>query len=581
MRTRLFLVSLALLVVGLAAAELWIVPRLERAEAERNEDLLGRMARAASDALETAGPDGDAQAIARRLSENLGARITYLAADGAVLGDGAVADGEISHLENHRERPEVKAALAGRVGTSSRLSATTSDPYFYLALPADRGARGVITRVAIPLALLHARSAELRRSLVLAALAGLLVAGSLSTLAARLVASPLREMTEVARAIADGRFSGRVDASGSDDLGKLGAALNEMSRSLSHTLAALTSERDLLGAVLDGMSEGVLVTDRDERVVRVNRALAAHLGITIAAGPMPLLEATRRPEIVDHVRAVRASGRPARRELNLGGAAERSFLVSSSPIAGDSVVTVLLEVTERRRLERVRQDFVANVSHELRTPVATLQAAGETLLDSNLDPGRARELTAMVARNAERLGNLVTDLLALARLDAGELDLALVHLEVRPVAARVVDARAAAAAAKRLRVEFDIASGVEVTADERALEQALANLIDNAIRYTPEGGRIGIAIEDTSTSRRLVVWDTGPGIESRHRERIFERFYRVDPGRSRELGGTGLGLAIVRHLVEAMGGKVSVDARPGGGSKFWIELPAGGRDLRP
>jgi two-component system phosphate regulon sensor histidine kinase PhoR len=578
-RGRLFLVSLTLVALALGSSEWLMVQRVKRNGTERATAELVRFAAAAAETLAAAGSGADPDAIAHRLTRKTGIRVTYIAGDGLVLGDGEVAPIDLARVKNHAARPEVAQAIAGNTGSATRRSATVGIRFLYVALPAgERG--GVITRVAAPLTGIEAEVARLRRSLLSAALAGLLVAAALSSLAAWLVARPLREMTAVARELAGRRFTLRARAAANDEMGTLAAALNTLSSDLERTLGDLTRERDLLGAVLNAMTDGVLVTDSGGRILRVNPALARQLGIDAGpegGEPRSVLEALRSPALAGHVDDVLERREATSLEVEFPGPPARTYRLSSSPLPGQGgAVTVFHDVTEVRRLERIRRDFVANVSHELRTPVAALQAAGETLSAGALaDPEHAPVFLAIIARNAERLGALVSDLLALARLESGQLDLNLETLAPRPLASHVLASLARGIGEKRLAAKNEIHAELRVRADARALEQILVNLLDNAVKYTPEGGSLGVsALPAAQGQVRFVVWDTGSGIEPRHRERIFERFYRVDPGRSLTLGGTGLGLSIVKHLVEALGGTAGVEGRDGGGSRFWFTLPA-------
>ena len=573
-RGKLFLLSVLLVAVAMGAAELLVIPRLEAFEVTQEAGNLERLGRAAADALGGATTIEEVDTIADRMTALLGVRVSYIAADGTVIGDGDVATADLAQVENHATRPEVMAARAGHIGSASRQSTTVGLRFLYLALPASAPG-GVITRVALPLTEVDRAIADLRRLILVTAGLGLLVAAILSSLTMHFLSGPLREMTRAAQALAERRFDEVVRVRSHDELGAMAGALNRLAGDLQHTLGDLTAERDLLSAVLEGMVEGVLVSDTASRVIATNPAVCRQLGIAPSSGQATILELTRNPELAEQTRKVVASGAPLSSEVELPGPPPRFLRMSSAPLAGSrGTVTVFHDVSELRRLERVRRDFVANVSHELRTPVAALQAAGETLRDGALDDREsARQFVDIIARNAERLGRLVSDLLDLARLDSGQLDLKLDVVAVRPVVDRVLEGLAPRLSAKRMTAANEVPAALSVRADARGLEQMLANYLDNATRYTPEGGSLGVETTVTNGFIRIVVWDTGPGLMPHHRERVFERFYRVDPGRSRELGGTGLGLAIVKHLVEAMGGKAGVDERQGGGSRFWFTLP--------
>jgi two-component system phosphate regulon sensor histidine kinase PhoR len=323
------------------------------------------------------------------------------------------------------------------------------------------------------------------------------------------------------------------------------------------------------------MTDGVLVVGRDRRIVLTNPALRAML----LTGPEPVgkyvLQVIRHAELAELLQRV-AEGAASELEIDVTGLMPRRLLVRAVNLQREpgGVLAVFVDVTELRRLESVRRDFVANASHELRSPLTTVRAAAETLAQVKDDPEGAARFIELIGRNAERLENLIDDMLELSRIESRELELHIEPLNLRGVAERLVAQHLHRADLKRMKLESSITDGARVCADRRALEHALGNLVDNAIKYCPEGARVTIAAAPGDGLVRVSVSDTGPGIPPEHLPRLFERFYRVDPGRSRELGGTGLGLSIVKHLVEAMGGTVSAENRPGGGAVFSFTLKA-------
>jgi two-component system, OmpR family, phosphate regulon sensor histidine kinase PhoR len=326
-----------------------------------------------------------------------------------------------------------------------------------------------------------------------------------------------------------------------------------------------------LQEIVDGIPDGAGVLDSRGRLVIVNKALDELVGAGRAQG-RTLLEITRSGELGGAAeRAVAGTG--VHGEFNVVSL-DKVLLVTLSPLSDRRALAVLRDLTEHKRLEAIRRDFIANASHELRTPVTAISGAVETLLSSGqrLDPS-ARQFVEMIARHGERLSRLTRELLDLSCLEAGDFRLELGPIELGPLCAAVLDLVRARAEEKRITLGFDGPPGLRALGDRRALEQILVNLLDNAVKYTPAGGRITVLTDGTGTSVVLSVLDTGPGIEPRHRARIFERFYRADLGRAREDGGTGLGLAIVKHLAQAQGGQVGVESGQGG-SRFWVKLPA-------
>ena len=324
--------------------------------------------------------------------------------------------------------------------------------------------------------------------------------------------------------------------------------------------------------VLAGIDEGVLAIDKALRITVVNRAARELLGLTESSIGRPLVEAVQITAL--HNLVAQSVTGPHSTEMNMGTNPDRIIDARARPLAAGGVVVMMLDVTELRRLAAVRRDFVTNVSHELRTPVGVIRAGADALLNGGLDdPEAGRRFASALSRNAERLGNLVDDLLDLSRIEASRYRVESARLAVSSIADRVAESLRARAEVRGVVIDVQIDGEVAVTADETALDQVLVNLVDNAIKYGDANGRVEIAATIEDERVRIEVRDDGAGIRQKDAARVFERFYRVDPGRSREAGGTGLGLSIAKHLVEAMGGTIGVQARLPRGSVFWIELP--------
>lgn len=578
---KLFLYSLVLIGVSVIAAETYLSRALETAITQRiRADLLvrarliaQRVGPVAAEARTAAG----LEALAGELARAAGVRVTLIDGKGVVVGDSDVAAAELPKVENHAGRPEVAGALARGVGSSVRYSATVDRQMMYVAVPIPaQGAAPGTARVALPLTEVEQAISSMRKSLGAGALIALFVVLAISVYAARLTSRKLREVTDAATSMAAGDLATRIRASGHDEIAALGRALDQLADSLSRSLSELRAERDLLTGVLSSMSEGVLVVSSAGRIVLTNPALRAMLLIGQDALGKSVLQVIRNADLKQVLERA-AGGSVSEAELELGGLMPRRALVRAAtlPDAPGGVLAVFVDVTELRRLESVRRDFVANASHELRSPLTTVRAAAETLRTVENDAGATQRFIGLIERNSERLENLVDDLLELSRIESRELKLDLEPLDLAAVVERTLAQHAHRAQMKGITLAHDMSGAPGVRADRRALEHALGNLVDNALKYCPEGAsvRISAAIEDGHV--RVAVADTGPGIPPEHLPRLFERFYRVDAGRSRELGGTGLGLAIVKHLVEAMGGTVSVVSRPGAGSTFSFTLRRG------
>ena len=386
----------------------------------------------------------------------------------------------------------------------------------------------------------------------------------------------LRHVMRVVARLATGDLTARARLPVDGELGELGRLVDEAAARGEHTTAELRQEGDRFGRALAAMREGVLLLDGKGRVTLANPAVRGLLGLGPDVTGRTLVEATRRAPLLRLLDEARTLPEGVSREFDAGDLSPRRLLVRAAPLT-DGMLAVLIDVTHLRRLESHRREFVANVSHELRTPIAAVRGAAETLHTAlETDAAAAAEFAEIILRNALRLQHLVDDLLDLAQIEARTSPLDPESVLVAATIDAVLASLHARAAAKGVRLLTDVAADLAVRAERRALEQVLANLVDNALKYSVAGEPVVVGAMPVTGSRpprvRLYVRDAGPGIEARHVERLFERFYRVDAGRSRTAGGTGLGLAIVKHLTEAMGGSVGVVSEPGRGSEFWVEL---------
>jgi two-component system phosphate regulon sensor histidine kinase PhoR len=356
-----------------------------------------------------------------------------------------------------------------------------------------------------------------------------------------------------------------------DEIRQLAEWVNFLADDAERSHRGLARERELLSTIADGLTQGVLAIDEERKIELINLAARTMLGVTSSPVGEPLIEFVRLPqlfELIDSDEALSA-------EVELPGGVKTLIRVAHK-YGGAGRVLLLEDVTNVRKLETVRRDFVANVSHELRTPVAVIRANAETLLGgAKDDPVMAAKLMDGLHRNAERLARILADLLDLSRLDAGQYRLEVSPVPVRALAEQSLAAVETQAAKREVKIELSLGDDLVVMADPKALDQILVNLIDNAIKYTGQAGSVVVGARVDGDAIRIEVRDDGPGIAPKHRERVFERFYRADPSRSREAGGTGLGLSIVKHLVESMDGEVGVEPNTPSGSIFWLRLPRG------
>ncbi|MBX3197819.1 MAG: PAS domain-containing protein [Labilithrix sp.] len=416
-----------------------------------------------------------------------------------------------------------------------------------------------------------------------ALLAGAFAGALVSELSVRWFDESVRPLTDVARRMQDGDLSVRARVGKSEDVGQLGAAFDQLAGSFSRTVGELRGERDLVSRILDGMQEGVLLLDKEGKVALMNPALREMLLISADVIGQPLLEVVRHAELKELLDKARTTKSTCSGEVELGGLKPRRLLVRGTAFTqhAGGLLAVFFDVTDIRRLESLRRDFVANVSHELRTPVTAVLSAAETLdIALEKDPEGARRFLGIIERNAARLQGLIEDLLDLSRIESRELKLRPERFGFEPFALHLVGLFRDRADKKRIAIRLECPAGdaLELELDRRALEQVLTNLVDNAVKYCAEGSTVVLRGERSESGTRLLVEDDGPGIEDKHMVRLFERFYRVDAGRSREMGGTGLGLSICKHLVEAMGGSIHVKSAVGKGTTFEVRFPdTGGR----
>jgi two-component system phosphate regulon sensor histidine kinase PhoR len=542
-------------------------------------DSVQRRAVLTRDALRGRAGEGDEalQQLVQRLAEDAGARVTLIGADGRVRADSARDPGG---MDNHGDRPEVLQAREHGVGVAARDSQTLGQRMLYVAVRADDlGPDVAFVRAALPMDTVEDQVRSLDR-IVWAAAGGAGVAAlAVAFWLARRTVRPLAELTDAARLIAAGGYGHKVYAAGPDEIGALARTFNRMSARLAAQFAQLEEDRQQLRAILSGMVEGVVALGPDERILFVNDRAARLLELQAqAAVGRRLWEVVRVRGLQDMVRRAMAGPEPHQEELRWNSPSLRSLTVHAARLAsGGGAVLVLHDTTDLRRLERVRQDFVANVSHELKTPLSVIKACVETLLDGAADdPAHRDRFLERIGDQADRLYALILDLLSLARIESGEEAFELRAVPLGPAVAECLERHRARAGAKGQLLLAEPppgADGLAAHVDEEALGQILDNLVDNAVKYTPDGSRITVRWRDEGEQVRLEVEDNGPGIPEADLPRIFERFYRVDKARSREMGSTGLGLAIVKHLTQAMKGGVRAASRVGYGTTFVVSLP--------
>ncbi|MCI0369871.1 MAG: ATP-binding protein, partial [candidate division NC10 bacterium] len=524
------------------------------------------------------------QELADQSAAKVRARVTVIAAGGAVLGDSERSLEGAEAMENQAGRPEVRAALAGEIGSHIRRSRTLDVEMLYVAIPVpDGGSVQGVLRLALPVTEVPQAVAAVRWTVTVGGVLALALALAVGFFLSRRVTRPVGEMRATALRMAEGDFDRQAPVGGTGEIAELGAALNRMASRFKEKIQDLDGERGKLAAVLDGMAEGVIAVDPRGRILLLNPAARTMFNLQgETAEGRPFLEAIRQKALLDLLETCRAyaPGETCRREVELGPPIGRILEAHVAPVRfgaeGRGSLLVLHDITALRHLEQVRKEFVANVSHELRTPLTSIRGYLETLLDGGLeDPAHARRFLEVAHTHTERLSRLVDDLLQLSDIETGKLILKPAPVGLHEVAAHVLAIFDSPAGQKRLVLENHVPSDLSVQADRDRLAQILVNLVDNAVKYTPEGGRIAVgATQSPGGFVEVRVADTGMGIPSTDLPRLTERFYRVDKARSRELGGTGLGLAIVKHLVQAHGGELEIDSELNRGTTVRITLPA-------
>jgi len=571
-RRRTLVLSAGVLAASLFLVALWLRGSVDapRMEAERDRVLRtwyagARLLSVEEDLLR------DPARAAVELGDLLGLRVTLVEEGGRVLGDSGVPGGDVTGMENHGARPEIRAAWAGGVELAERPSPTQGIPTLYVAGVVQlEGEAPLVLRVASPVGDLRGPLDHAPRILLIVGLGGVLALGAVILSGG--VDGPLRRsagsLEDGVAAVVTGEAAGLppVDRL-APELAGVGTAIQRLVDEARGRTREVTRERDELLSIVDSIAEGVVALTEDARVLRMNRAAVDLLEISRPAPFAPIGTLVRHPQLRDHLEESVVLSLPPR-EFAVG---ERNLLVSTHLLDPGGAVVTFLDVTELRRMEKIRRDFVANASHEMKTPLTAMRGFAETLLEGDPPEALRRQFLGSIRTNSVRLQDLVDDLLDLSRLEAG----------AWPVQEEEVELAAAARAVweelMQARRESGVTFGIEgdavALADGQALHQVFRNLMDNALRFTPDDGSIRVRITPRGPEVEVAISDSGAGIPSSALPRIFERFYRVDPGRDRAAGGTGLGLAIVRHLVHSMGGEVGAESELGRGTTIRFTLP--------
>jgi two-component system phosphate regulon sensor histidine kinase PhoR len=519
--------------------------------------------------------------ICKKIAQQVPTRITVILPSGKVIGD---SEKDPATMDNHVDRPEVRQALRGQVGMSRRYSRTLGQDMMYVGIPLRRDANIVgVIRASVSLASIDETLRSIEIKIVMGGLLIALFATILSLWVSRRISRPIEEIKKGAESFARGDFECRLPVENPEEIGSLSETMNQMAVELQERIRKMTKQRNELEAVLSSMLEGVIAVDNDERIISMNQAagemLEAHPS---QAQGRTIQEVIRNVDLQRLVRKALSGVEPVEEDVVLYAEEERMLNGHSTALYDEDghrmgALLVLNDVTRLKKLESVRRDFVANVSHEIKTPIAAIQGFVETLRDGAIENREDTErFLGIIQKHVGRLNAIIEDLLSLSRIEQeeGNQEIVLSKGRVRDVLSMAIQVSQVKATQKNIRMTLSCREDLMAKINPPLLEQAVVNLLDNAIKYSDPESSVRIEAKQVDGEVLVTVRDQGCGIEKKHIPRLFERFYRVDKARSRKLGGTGLGLAIVKHVTQAHGGRVTVESTPGKGSAFCLHLPA-------
>jgi two-component system phosphate regulon sensor histidine kinase PhoR len=574
----LFIITILLLIYSYLNSHLkdYIQQRTE--QTLKNELSLSRDM--IEDAIKHPSSDRILQDIAKKIDKSLNLRVTVIKPDGTVIADSEMTDKELPEAGNHINRVEIQAAAKQGFGKSVRFSTTKKTNMLYMAMSiGPSGSLGYL-RLAMHLYDIKAVEVKIRNILGTALILVFALALILGYAISIRISKPLERMSWIAASMAKGDFSKKIIRYSNDEVGSLARTLDYMAKELNNKMKKISYEEAKLDAVISSMFEGIMLTDEKGDILMMNPSLQKLFMVdSVPAGktPIEILRSNKIQQIVDNI--IKTRRRYAAEETLAGMTEEKTVLVNGAPVMQNEkmqgAILVFHDITELRLLERIRKDFVANVSHELRTPLSNIKGYAETLLNGAIRNEKdSMDFTKIIYHESERLSNIINDLLDIARIESGKMDMVLLPVKTVSLATKVCDILKKPALDKGISIEISAPENMpEALADEGRLAQVLVNLVDNAIKYTPRHGRVKVAISGTDGYIQFDISDTGIGIPGNDIARIFERFYRVDKARSRELGGTGLGLSIAKHIIQAHGGQIWVASAVGKGSTFSFTIP--------
>lgn len=525
-------------------------------------------------------PDQFMQNICDNAAVDTDTRVTIVDAAGRVMCD---SNFDADVMESHEARPEIYLALQGKTGIDIRKSRTAGIKMLYIAVPFDNGNVSGAVRLSRPLEQVQ----SLYHNSLYILLAAILLIGIIAFLISLGVANrfsrPIKDITEEVQGIARGNLEKRINYQADDEICVLVNAVNNMAEDLKHTIDEISRVKNRLETLLDNTVNGILMVDKDARLIYANP-----MAIFLLSTPKYILgrkhvEVIRNYELVEIIDKVNENHEPVRKEIVLHASGDKTVEVNVVPIidkdtsTNSGILVVINDITDIKKLEKVRKDFVANVSHELKTPVAAISGFAETLLAEGSENPNIQEFSSIIYREAQRLKRLIERLLELSRIESGITGINIELLDMRQIIEEAIDIIKKRNSGTNTAINFDPGEKpIYVHGDEDLIIQIMINLLDNAVNYSPDGTSVNVKMNDTEKEVKVSVADRGEGIPEKDKQRVFERFYRVDKARSRKTGGTGLGLSIVKHLVEDHGGRVGVESSVGEGSTFYFILPKAG-----
>jgi two-component system phosphate regulon sensor histidine kinase PhoR len=577
----IFVVAITLIITG------WLLtPRLKQGFLSQLEQSLAIQTKLVAQdvvtVLRSPPPPAAIEPLVRRFAQLTGCRVTLIRADGVVMGDSERSQDEVTRMDNHLQRPEVQAAMAQGRGEASRFSATLHEDMLYLATPvlSDEGHLLGFIRLALPLTEVNHRIASFQKDLMKVGAAAMLIAFGVALISVRRISQPLRELVTLSGHIGSGQVPETPNVDSRDEFGRLAKAFHEMANRMGEKVAELTRERTQLNAMLSSLVESIVALDYRGQVLFLNPAAEQLFDVRSSdAKGRPFLEVLRQSPLNEVLRQTLSSHQAVQKEIALHTPTERVISVNAIPVsygeAQTGVLAALHDITELRKLENVRREFVANVSHELKTPLTSIKGYAETLLEGAIDdPKHNRAFLETIQEHANNLARLIDDVLDLSTIEAQRVMYRFEPINFKDVSDRIIKALEPMAKTKKVSLIVDLPQDLpKVRADREKLAQIVMNLIDNAIKFNKAEGEVRVTAEKKNGQAIFVVSDTGRGIPQEDLPRIFERFYRGNKDRSHEIPGTGLGLAIVKHLIEAHQGTVTAQSNPGEGSVFRFTLP--------